>query len=64
MAWYFKMYLTTWQLKESCILHILSLLKQQNRIFSRHKKECVLTLQDGNVQYFAEGLNIILIVEY
>lgn len=58
------MYLTTWQLKESYISHILSLLKQQNHIFSKHKKEYVLTLQDGNAPYFAEGLNIILIAEY
>ena len=64
MAWYFKMYLTTWQLKESYISHILSLLKQQNHTFSKHKKECILTLQDSNAYYFAEGLNIILIVEY
>lgn len=43
---------------------IFILLKQQNRIFSKHKKEYVLILQDGSAQYFAEGLSIILIVEY
>lgn len=64
MALYFKMYLITWQQKESYNSHILSLLKQQNHIFSRHKKGYALALQDCNAHCFAEGFNKISVVEY